>query len=193
MANYYDAFNVRPFTLWLEIYVSSTNVAANQTTVTYKLRIRKDGNSTPWSASASPWNVLIDGVNATGSTTYDYRSMAVGSSDLIANGSRTITHNPDGSRSFTFGAAFNDVDNQLDVASISGTYVLPDIPRASEPTLSDYDFDAGTGITILSHRKSAAFTHTITYTFGGASGTIATNSHGTLPPATTHGPHQLLC
>ena len=52
--------------------------------------------------------------------------------------------------------------------------VLDAIPRASVPTLEYYDVKMGDSVIIDIDRRSTSFTHTLTYTFGGVTETIAT-------------------
>lgn len=57
----------------------------------------------------------------------------------------------------------------------------------SEPTVSTASTNLGVAVTIYTNRQSSAATHTILYTFGGASGTIATSvgdSTAWTPPIT---------
>src|SRR5690606_17230572 len=52
---------------------------------------------------------------------------------------------------------------------------LDDIPRTSNPSVNFSSRAMRSAITISTNRKSTSFTHTLTYKFGKASGTIATN------------------
>lgn len=51
---------------------------------------------------------------------------------------------------------------------------LTTIARVSVPTVSTTDVTMGGQVTITTNRKSAALTHTLTYSFAGSTGTIAT-------------------
>ncbi len=51
------------------------------------------------------------------------------------------------------------------------TYAYP----ASEPTLSSDTIEMGSAVTIATNRTDSSYTHTITYAFGSASGTIGTD------------------
>lgn len=96
--------------------------------------------------------------------------------------SKTVTHDSDGSKSLTITAVY------AIGATISGTYyskitatatiTLDSIPRASSVSMSAGTL--GEGCTITISRASSSFTHTLTYTFGNASGTITTKSSSTL-------------
>lgn len=60
----------------------------------------------------------------------------------------------------------------------SSNIALTTVPRASAVTMSSYNFAMGDSVTIYTNRVSSSFTHTITYSFGSASGTIASNVEG---------------
>lgn len=59
-------------------------------------------------------------------------------------------------------------------ATTSHTVTLPMIAGASVPTVSDDSVVMKSKVTIATNRKSSAFTHDLTYSFGGSTGTIAT-------------------
>ena len=65
------------------------------------------------------------------------------------------------------------------IGTITGgsTGVLDTIPRASQPSISDNDFDMGDTITIYTN-KLANFSHTLEYAFGDETGVIATGVTG---------------
>lgn len=56
--------------------------------------------------------------------------------------------------------------------SLSGSLALTTIPRASTPSVSGTTI--GSTMTITTNRASSSFTHTLTYSIGSYSGTIAT-------------------
>lgn len=90
---------------------------------------------------------------------------------------RTITHNDDGSKSVTISgrwtAGSNPEGSFFDISSI-GTFTLDTIPRATQPSVSPTAADLGSAVTISTPRASAAFTHTLKYSIGSLTGTIAT-------------------
>lgn len=101
----------------------------------------------------------------------------------------SISHSADGSKSIVVKLTGNRYSkfSMFRNGSYSGwgcdnskTIALTTIPRASVPTCVTQTTntqnvgDIGKAITIYTNRKSSAFTHTIKYTFGSASGTIAT-------------------
>ncbi len=94
----------------------------------------------------------------------------------IATGTKTISHNSDGTRSFSvsLGAAIYYATIEC---TGSQTFTLDTIARAS--TLSVSDGTLGTKTTLTADRKSSNFTHTITWECGNYSGTLATKSSAT--------------
>ena len=145
----------------------SKNVSANTSTVTCKLYLVND-----WSLSISGRSdntCTIDGAAQT------FSSPAISSTGthLLATVSRTVNHASDGSKSLTISAVF-----QIR-ATLSGTYygtisasaniTLDSIPRASSVSAGKINIS----------RASSSFTHTLTYSFGNTSGTIATKTTAT--------------
>lgn len=61
-----------------------------------------------------------------------------------------------------------------DITSTGTMPLTPYTQPASVPSLSASSVELGTPVTIFTNRRDAAFTHAITYAFGGASGTIDT-------------------
>lgn len=99
----------------------------------------------------------------------------------VASGSLTVSHSSDGTKSFS-------VEIQAGIytyarnCSGSGSFSLNTIPRASSISWgSDNSTTAGVtnGAIISISRASSSFTHTITYAFGSASGTICTKTTAT--------------
>lgn len=97
---------------------------------------------------------------------------------VLASGSFTFSHGDDGV-GFTAGAI--EAGFATGSINVSGWdwIALDTIARASQPSITWPDAtqnvgDMGTKITIHMNRKSTAFTHTVRYSFGNVSGTIAT-------------------
>ena len=101
----------------------------------------------------------------------------------IAESTYTYNHNDDGTGSCILSASWNTGLSSSSVVgssmSVSGTVTLPTIARASQPSINTWpdnspDVTMGIECTIHMNRASTSFTHTVTYSFGSASGTIAT-------------------
>lgn len=107
------------------------------------------------------------------------------SSVTIATGTVTVPHNPDGTKTIAAGAITasnttqtgNVVPNMI--LSSGSALVLTTIPRASTITTTAASNLMGTVRTITINRASSSFTHTLTYSFGSASGTITTKTSST--------------
>lgn len=90
---------------------------------------------------------------------------------VIYNANHTIAHNADGTKSPSIGGYFTIN------APVSGgwnyfSFSLPTIPRASTVTATNAEIESATSINI--NRFSESFTHTLKYSFGSLSGTVAT-------------------
>lgn len=95
---------------------------------------------------------------------------------LSVTPNKAISHNADGTKSIVIAFSFDGkLSSYYPVGSISKTVTLPTIPRASTPTLSASSIAMGSSLTITTNRASTSFTHTLTYSFGSASGTIASS------------------
>lgn len=92
--------------------------------------------------------------------------------------SQTVTHNADGVKSVQFGGRLKENLGVLAFdQTVSEWHLLPTIPRATTPTLSGGGgFTTGAVRTISLPRASSNFTHDVTYSFRGLSGTIATGA-----------------
>lgn len=94
----------------------------------------------------------------------------------IATGTKTISHNSDGTRSFSVSLGAAIYYSTIECTG-SQTFTLDTIARAS--TLSVSDGTLGTKTTLTADRKSSSFTHTLTWECGSYSGTLATKSAST--------------
>ena len=165
-------------------WTQTKNVSANTSTITAKAYLVND-----WSLSInarSDNKVTIDG------TAQTYASPAISSTGthLLGTVTQTVSHASDGSKSLDMSAVF------YIRATLSGTYyesitasaniTLDSIARAS--TVSASNVAMGSATTFAISRASSSFTHTLTYTFGNTTGTIATKTTATsvswTPPLT---------
>lgn len=85
----------------------------------------------------------------------------------------TIPHNADGTKTVSIYASVTTATSSGTVTA-SRSVTLTTIPRATTPSLSASSVPLGSAVTISTPRASSAFTHTLTYKFGSATGTIAT-------------------
>lgn len=168
MPTFKDAINSQ-YDAELVITVLRQEVTNNRSRVRRTLRNRKTAGSGFWTNSGYPWS-LSGGGSESGSYTYDYTDYSV---KVIYEDEIWITHNADGSKTQTFSASVSMGGPLGGTGNPSGTVTLPTIPRATEPEVSGA-VNAGSALTISCPRASSSFTHTLTYKFGSASGTIAT-------------------
>lgn len=172
MATYTGVFSGRPnHELHLVVTNGSPNVDTNKTPISWALYAVHVSGVGSWSLTpAGSWSVNIGGhvVNG-GAWSYDFRSV---SSVLIGSGSVDVEHNPDGTLTLSSSASANSAST-LGAASSGGSMVLPTIPRATVPTLTNSSRQIGQTTTINLPRASESFTHNITYQFGSLTGQIA--------------------
>lgn len=95
---------------------------------------------------------------------------------LTENQSFKVKHNDDGAGAtvIQWKWGVNSTWGGYEVPSGTFSIALPTIPRASVPTLSRTSIRMGEEMTIETNRKSSSFTHTLKYTIGETTVTIAT-------------------
>jgi microcystin-dependent protein len=176
MADYNGSLGSQ-YTLRLRVTLASQSVSGNSSVVNWSLVAIKNSGSGYYTFSAKGYGWNINGNSGSGAKTYDFRDY---SALTLASGSYTIPHNSDGTKSISVSGFFNpDNGSGFGNGSASGTFTLPTIPRASQPTLSASRFDAGTAVTINMNRASSGFTHTVSYDFGALSNETIDTGVGT--------------
>jgi hypothetical protein len=163
------------------------SVANNQTVVNWSLQLISGSAGEIISSASKAWSVTVNGTTYSGTN-----SVAVSNNTTknLASGQTTITHNSDGTKSFsysfsqTFDITFAGA--WVGTKSGSGTGTLNTIPRATTPTLSATSVDMGTAVTISTPRASTNFTHDLSYAFAGGSyvtiqSGVATSTTWTVP------------
>ena len=152
---------------------ATQSISNNTSTISWTLST--DGGYSSWMTERTVY-VDIDGERVFSKTEAVDRYRGT-----IATGTKSISHNSDGTRSFSvsLGAAiyYSSVE-----CTGSQTFTLDTIARAS--TLSASDGTLGTKTTLTADRKSSSFTHTLTWECGNYSGTLATKSSATSWPFT---------
>ena len=152
-------------TLVLTVTESSTSTANNTSTLSYTLKMKKkSGYSASYNSNGIYYSVTINGTKVA-SGKAGWTSITGGQTKTIKSGTVTVAHNADGTKSVACSAK---VTTSPFNSSCSGTLTLTTIPRKSSISYS--------GTTITINKASSSFTHTITYTFGGATGTICTKT-----------------
>ena len=147
---------------------ATQSIANNTSTISWTLSAQ--GYSGGWVAERTLY-VTIDGA-----TVYSKSDRVERKVGTIKTGTKTITHNSNGSRSFTITLGAAVYGTSVNCKG-SGTFALNTIGRAS--TLNVSGGTLGVAQTITADRKVSSFTHTLTWECGSYSGTIATKSTAT--------------
>lgn len=97
---------------------------------------------------------------------------------VVASGELAIGHDTNGAKSFSAYAECAIYTSAINCKG-SGSWSLPDIGRASQPSLNTWpnnspDFNIGDTIVVHMNRKSTVFTHTVVLKLGSYSYTIGT-------------------
>lgn len=155
---------------WVKWELASQDIAGNKSTIS-------------WSCGITPGHqfysnaVKMSAVTINGSQVYaggTYSNITDYKERTLASGTLTISHNSDGSKTFTVAAFSGQVwknSGYLTATAAAQSFALPTIPRATVPVIGAVVM--GQTVTIGLPRAVSSFTHTLTYTFGSASGTIA--------------------
>ena len=149
-------------------WTATQSIANNTSTISWTLSTA--GGYSSWITERTVY-VDIDGERVFSKTNAVDRYRGT-----IATGTKTISHNSDGTRSFSVSLAAAIYYSSIGCTG-SQTFTLDTIARAS--TLSVSDGTLGTKTTITADRKSSSFTHTLTWECGSYSGTIAAPASAT--------------
>lgn len=147
-----SAYEVRYLTF--EWSVASQQVASNQTVINWKLR-GNGGNPNIWYMSGN-FKLIIDG-----STVYQSATrIQLTGTKTVATGTHTLTHNGDGTKRFSASCEAGIYYYAVNCSG-SGTFELPTIARATQPTVNKTSLSYGDTIVISLPRASSYFTHVI--------------------------------
>lgn len=149
---------------------SSQSVANNTSTIYWTVMSAGGTGSSSRYVMTGPVTVSIAGVTVYSRA--DRFAMHVG--EVLGSGSFTLTHNSDGTQSFSAWA-----EAAIYTYAISSTrydyYIdLPQIPRASSISVSGSTMDST--ITIQISKAVSSFTHTLVWSFGNENGTIVSQT-----------------
>jgi hypothetical protein len=160
------------------------DIENNRSPINWQVTLTKHKMNTSWSG----WGQLIYVTGSIGGQSigtiyipqFNYGGTG-GSGTVFASGTIWITHDADGTKKIDASISFTDKAN----GNNNGSYYTPGsgsnsvsnltletIPRASTPTMGTATMNSA--ITITTNRASSSFTHTLTYVFGSATGTIGT-------------------
>lgn len=149
-------------------WTATQSIANNTSTISWTLEAKGAGSS--WLAERTVY------VNIDGSSVYSKSAYTERYAGTVASGTKTLSHNSDGTRSFSvsLGAA---VYYSSVTCTGSDSFTLNTIARKSDLTVGNGTL--GSSQTISASRKSSSFTHTLTWKCGSYSGTIASKSSST--------------
>lgn len=156
--------------------LESQRVSDNQSLFSFSLWITKNAYSPTWTGGPTyaRFRVRVNGgswvtVGEQSGSGFDGNGSGPWT---ILTGNTVLTHASDGEMDLQI-EGYADFDI-LGTATVTRGVSVPTIPRASTPTTSAGTLTTGSAVTISTNRASGSFTHTLTYTCGGASGTIGT-------------------
>ena len=168
------------YTYTVDVIENSTSIANNTSNVTINFYIKG-----PWAPSYYDWTtyygIIVDGSIRDSGSSRPYVST---SNVKLLSWTGDVAHNSDGSKSISVSVYLTNgsasyLPTQYPSSSplYMGSVSLTTIPRASSVSCSTADI--GSNATISISRASSSFTHTLSYTFGSLSGTIATKTSST--------------
>ena len=152
--------------------LKSQSIVNNQSVISWTLK--GAGIKSGYWYMAGPFKCIINGTTVYQSNT----RIKLYTGTVVASGELAIGHDTNGSKTFSAYA-----ECAIYVTSVnckgSGSWNLPDIGRASQPSLNTWpnnspDFNIGDTIVVHMNRKSTVFTHTVVLKLGSYSYTIGT-------------------
>lgn len=165
----YPSTNAEPYTLVFDVYEKTFSNEDNTSVVAWSVKLRSNNSafSCIQLTGAYNLNVTIDGVKA-GSVSGGTLNLSYGNPQTLLSGTKTISHNTDGSKTVSCSAAFTNVrtDNYVPRSgTASGNLKLTDIPRASSVSVNVNEIEMGNSITITLEPALSTFTHKLYYLF----------------------------
>ena len=154
-------------------WTATQSIENNQSTI--KWTLKAVGGNSGWYAERTLKVVLG------GATVYSKTDKVNRYTGTVASGTKVITHNASGDASFSISISAAVYYSAVNCTG-SDSFTLKNIPRKS--TLAASNGTLGTAQELTVTRKATAFTHTITYKCGTASGTICTKSTDLTPSFT---------
>lgn len=152
--------------------LKSQSTANNQSVISWTLK--GAGIRSGYWYMAGPFKCVINGT-----TVYQSSSrIKLYTGTVVASGELAIGHDNNGAKSFSAYAECAIYTSAVNCKG-SGSWSLPDIGRASQPSLNTWpnnspNFNVGDTIVVHMNRKSTLFTHTVVLKLGSYSYTIGT-------------------
>lgn len=156
----------------MEVIENSTNISSNTSSITINSYLGRASSSSYFGGTATV-SINCNGDARSSSKIFPYPTNVSGGGWVLAQSETfTVQHNEDGSKTINVSSSMSTSDFTPSSSSASGSITLTTIPRAS--SVSGGSGNIGSSTTISIARASSSFTHTLEYTFGSLSGTIAT-------------------
>lgn len=172
----YTATTSNQYTLELTLVENSTDTTSNTSSISYTLKL-KSGAYDFWMYAVGA-SVSLNGTRVAYRDRGSAPQLTIGtySSITLLSGTATIAHDADGDKTMAVAATLSmmKVSYTPGEMSLSNTMTLTTIPRATNVSVSG-SATMGTAKTISISPASSSFTHTLLYSFGNASGTIASD------------------
>ncbi len=158
----------------LSVWENSYDVGNNTSNIGYRLQL-KSGSSGRFSDLTASYSVTINGTTIK-SGNGRYSSQSYNTTQTICEGTMTITHNDDGSKTIACSAVLDFQTNSYSPGDFtpSGTLTLTTIPRASSISCTTANIEENAVITINS--ASSNFRHSVWTVFGNETFVIADHS-----------------
>lgn len=152
--------------------LKNQSVANNQSVITWTLK--GAGIKSGYWYMAGPFKCVVNGTTVYQSNT----RIKLYTGTVVASGKLAIGHDTNGSKSFSAYAECAIYTTAVNCKG-SGSWSLPDIGRASKPSLNTWpnnspNFNIDDTIVVHMNRKSSVFTHTVVLKLGSYSYTIGT-------------------
>lgn len=154
----------------ISIVQNGQSVSNNTSNVTVKVNVYRT-NTGYTTYGTGTVNCKIDGVTYKANITPDDKITSSGI--VLFSKTLNVDHNNDGTKTLKVSVSINH--QQFTASEQSFSLKLKTIPRASSISFKSDSATLGSGLTIAIARASTTFTHTLTYSFAGATGTIGTN------------------
>lgn len=183
----YNYGNLDAYVFSLEVIENSYDIATNKSNVT--INEYAYGINGFWYYDYSSIPLIINTYDDKTDTTIQRANSNIdnipkNTKTLIGTWTGDIEHKTDGSLNLTVTTSYSHSysDGYLPPRSVTfntGSLALTTIPRASSVACTNFVVKSGNNATITIGRASDSFTHTISYSFGNLSGTIATKTSDT--------------
>ena len=167
------------YSLLLDVSEKSYSIENNTSQVEWWIGIRSNTSYHSHYGLSETYVVNINGTvvhNAVHTPTVN-----AGQTVWVANGTTTVSHNADGSKSISVSASFNNADRGTylpTTGSCSGSLKLTTIPRATVPSVDKPSLDCGSVIKFTGTSASSNFSHKLYTTWNNEEKLIATIDKG---------------